>query len=572
MLIEIPDETEEEEKKQTDADKLVTIGLINYRFTDQHGVVHARVTLEAFPDATYTTYTSSYLFKGKNKDVSTSTLNNTNSKNTLNNTENTVSGVSGVRHRLVTLPMHSSLYKEYLADRFYSMFGKVAGSLNLAITTLSGRTRRENNKHRLYNRVAPDPDGNGFWIDMCDKNWRAIHVTEEGWKIVDNPPVLFKRFKHQKSLAVPIVPTEGKEADTALKFLEFLNLRNETDKILFMCAVISYFVPDIEHPGLCVAGDTGSAKSMFFELTKKLIDPSVNETISISDDEACLAQQLYHNYFVCFDNLGSLKTWKSDMLCRAVTGAGFSKRKLYTDDEDIIYQFYRCIGLNGINVAVRKSDLMDRLILFKLERFTEIETKEKKKLFAEFEKERGKILGAILAILSKAIKLEKEIELTSYKRLADFHKWGCAISQALDYGVEKFNDAYTEKVELQNEEVLSASSTATALLGYLKDNLDKVQYESESEIYTITMAPTEWFKEVTDFAKKEGIKTSKGYWAGDASHFVRRLNEVKPNLEKVGITIQRYTDGSNRSIIIDVTKLMVKPESDDFWDKVTEGR
>ena len=34
-------EGEEEEKKQTDADKLITIGIINYRFTDQHGVVHA---------------------------------------------------------------------------------------------------------------------------------------------------------------------------------------------------------------------------------------------------------------------------------------------------------------------------------------------------------------------------------------------------------------------------------------------------------------------------------------------------------------------------------------------------
>ena len=137
---------------------------------------------------------------------------------------------------------------------------------------------------------------------------------------------------------------------------------------------------------MCLAGDTGSAKTFCFELIKKIIDPSVTETISMSTDENGLAQQLYHNYFVCFDNLSSLTSWKSDMLCRAVTGAGLSKRKLYTDDEDIIYQFYRCVGLNGINVAVRKSDLMDRIILFNLERYTEVEMKKNTHLITEIPK------------------------------------------------------------------------------------------------------------------------------------------------------------------------------------------
>jgi len=476
------------------------------------------------------------------------------------------------------MPLHSKRFKAFLADRFYSMFGRVVGSLTAAITTLSGMTYRNGNIHKLYNRVAPDPNGNGFWIDMCDKNWRAIHVTEEGWSIVDKPPVLFRRFKHQKPLAVPVVPAEGEEGKIALKFLEFLNLRNETDKILFMCAVISYCVPEIEHPGMCIAGPAGSAKTISFELAKRIIDPSVTETISMSGNDNGLAQQLYHNYFVCFDNVSSLTTWKSDMLCRAVTGGGFSKRKLFTDDEDYLYHVHRCVGLNGINVAVRKSDLMDRLLLFKLEGFGEFEIKQKEVMYAEFEKERGKILGAMLTILSKAIKFEKEIELTNYKRLADFHKWGCAISQALGYGVEKFNDAYAKKHNLQNEEVLNASSTALAFIGYLKESFDDVQHESDDGLITCTLekTPTEWFKEITDFAKRKGIKTSKGYWAGDTSHFVRKLNEIKPNLEKVGITIQSYSDGSSRSLIVDVTRLMSKSTSkskgDSFWDKAVEGK
>ena len=43
--------------------------------------------------------------------------------------------------------------------------------------------------------------------------------------------------------------------------------------------------------------------------------------------------------------------------------AGFSKRQLYTDDDDIIYHFRRCIGFNGINLRATKADLLDRAII-----------------------------------------------------------------------------------------------------------------------------------------------------------------------------------------------------------------
>ena len=41
---------------------------------------------------------------------------------------------------------------------------------------------------------------------------------------------------------------------------------------------------------------------------------------------------------------------------------GAIKRELYTDDEDVIYNFIRCIGINGINIGGLKPDLLDRSI------------------------------------------------------------------------------------------------------------------------------------------------------------------------------------------------------------------
>lgn len=42
-------------------------------------------------------------------------------------------------------------------------------------------------------------------------------------------------------------------------------------------------------------------------------------------------------------------SWFSDEVCKAVTGVGNSKRRFYTNDEDVIYNYIRCLMINGIN-------------------------------------------------------------------------------------------------------------------------------------------------------------------------------------------------------------------------------
>lgn len=580
----IPDGQEEKEDKPSQADLLVDIGLAAHLFIDQYGVEYARAALTAIPDAADATDANHCIVNVHSKK----------SNKKCNNKESAVSTVSNVsKNRLAIMPLHSSNFKEWLAERMHTTMGKTpgSGSLNSAVTTLSGIAHKRAITHSLYNRVAPDPEGNGIWVDMCDKNWRAIHVTEEDWQIVDEPPILFRRFS-QKPLAVPIKVKEGREATAALKLLEFLNLKNDVDQLIFICSIISYFIPEIEHPILSASGPHGAAKSMLFELSKKLVDPLINtvksketETISMSKDENGLAQQLHHVYFPCFDNVSSLEGWQSDMLCRAVTGGAILKRKLYTDDEDIIYQFHRCVGLNGINVPARNSDLLDRTLLFNLEEIKR--KKEKLEILADFERERPYILGGMLSVVSKAIKNRREIKVEYHQRLTDFHRWGCAIAQALGYTAERFNEVYAIKVSRQNEEALSASSVATALLEYLKENLDKATCESEDGTLTCTieMTPTELYDEVTKFANMKGMKTSKGYWSADVSHFSRDLNKVLPNLERVGVLVVFHSTGTNRLIIIDVTKIMSESEAtkqtkgqtqrnstDQFWDNVMEDR
>ena len=222
-----------------------------------------------------------------------------------------------------------------------------------------------------------------FYYDLANKNEGigAIKITPAGWSIENNPPILFRRYSNQLAQVSPspsCLSTVGGIDDTIFdKFIDLLNVKDSDNKLLLKCYIISLFIPSIPKPILMLHGEQGSAKTTLQELIKMLVDPSIVRTLTFPRDINELVQQLSHNYLAYYENLSSIKEWISDALCRAVTGTGFSKRQLYTDDEDIIYFFLRCIGFNGINLAATKADLLDRGIVIQLER---IPKKEKRNL------------------------------------------------------------------------------------------------------------------------------------------------------------------------------------------------
>jgi hypothetical protein len=45
---------------------------------------------------------------------------------------------------------------------------------------------------------------------------------------------------------------------------------------------------------------------------------------------------------------------------------GVSRRALYTDGDDVIYSYHRCIGLTDINIAAERGDMLQRSVLLGL--------------------------------------------------------------------------------------------------------------------------------------------------------------------------------------------------------------
>src|SRR6476620_12650378 len=117
----------------------------------------------------------------------------------------------------------------------------------------------------------------------------------------------------------------------------------------------------------------------------------------------------------------------------AVTGSASSVRQVYTDDEDIIRSFKRCIGINGINLASNKADLLDRSIIITLERILNSKQKTPKEIWESFEEIKPRLLGYIFDILVKVLQYEENNPNEIYKmtRMTEFSKFGEIISRCM---------------------------------------------------------------------------------------------------------------------------------------------
>lgn len=376
--------------------------------------------------------------------------------------------------------LRSSGTRKFLSYRYYQHTGRAPSSeaLTQAIATLEGIAMFDREERKLENRVATY-DG-GFLYDLGDG--RAVHITPTGWNIIDAPPK-FCRYSHQ---AVQVTPVAGGDAN---RLFDFVNVA-KAHTLLVLVTLITYFVPDIAHPIFHPWGPQGAGKTSLFKAFKRLVDPSIVETLMSINDIARVIHALVSHYMPLFDNLSGLDGATSDLLCQACTGGGIEQRKLYTDDDSIIFLILRCVGVNGINLSIVKPDLLDRTLLLHLERIPPDKRREDSVLWAEFEVARPLILGAIFDILARAMAIYPEVKLEKLPRLADYGRWGFAIAEAINPGLgQQFIADYAMNVQQQIDEAIQSNTLAVTLLGYMERRKSK-EWETTITDAFITLKAT----------------------------------------------------------------------------------
>lgn len=437
----------------------------------------------------------------------------------------------------ITCRLRSREIKSWLAGLLWKTYEKAPNqeALGSAINVLDAQCQ-EGPLHKLYNRIAPGQNGS-IWIDMADEKCRAIHITREGWQIVDNPPILFRRYSHQKPIPEPV------KGGDVHQILQFANIKDEGDKLLYIATAITYLIPGIPHVILILFGPQGSGKTWALRVLRALVDPSQLDLLNLPRRPRELVQNMDHNWCSFYDNVGRVPEWCSNVFCRAVTGMGVSKRALYTDDDDVIYNFHRCIGLTDINIAAERGDMLQRALLLGLHAIPKKQRKTEKAMKIAFEKAHPRILGAMLDVLVKAIQIYPSMKLEGLHRMADYVVWGCAIASAMGIDRKEFLEAYEQNVIQQNLEMVRASPISDALIKLMEEN--PLGWEgTASQLYAA----------LEEKAKELKISTRQKAWPKKPHILSRRLNELAPSLPSVGYEINRGYKGKTRLILISAVR------------------
>lgn len=385
---------------------------------------------------------------------------------------------------------------------------------------IEGRCIVEGKQYTIHPRVGIV--GETIWYDLGDSTWRAVRINEEGWSIVNEPPILFRRYSHMCPQLQP------EESIHLREIFEFINVEKEDMKLLLMVWIVTCFIKGFPHAVPIIHGQHGSAKTTASEILKSIIDPSVMKTTRLPHDTKEAVQALAHSWLTIFDNVSPEKFSgsMSDLFCTVVTGGGVSKRELYSDDEDIVYSLQRVIGINGIIIAANKPDLLDRSILIELARIPEERRKTTKEVEAEFKEKLPAILGGIFDTLVQAIQIKKDLPRTNLPRMADFAEWGSAIAIALGYTQEQFLNSYKNNIKQQSDTVIDDSLVATLLLALL-ERQEGVEWKGSATELLEELAKNEKGEKDESIKKRENFPK-----AGNV--LSRSIKELKTTLAEEG--------------------------------------
>lgn len=400
-------------------------------------------------------------------------------------------------------------------------------ALSNTINTLEGRAQFQGLCQEVYTRVA-EHDGN-VYIDLTNPGHQVVEIDSTGWRVLDNPPVKFRRSTGMLPLPQPV--TTG----SLEKLRPLINSEGDETWVLDVAWLVGAMNPSGPYPISVDLGEQGAAKSTRQLIKRSTIDSVKAPLRSTPRDTRDLMIAARHGWIICFDNLSYLPDWLSDSFCRLSTGGGFATRQLYTNDDQEIFDARRPLMLNGIENVLRRPDLVDRALILNIPPIPESKRRTEGEIMTEFKRLHPGILGGLLNVVSAALREYPKVELSRLPRMADFAKWVVSGESALSWSPGIFMETYSENRDDAIQTTLEADSVASAILT-LMENIEA--WEGSPSELLLCLA------NIVD----ERTKNSK-QWPGSASWLTRRLNRPATFLRAVGIEVD-YKHSTDRIITI----------------------
>jgi hypothetical protein len=100
-------------------------------------------------------------------------------------------------------PIHSKRFRSWLRRRYYQATGDApsAAALTAALNLFEARAQFEGPERMVHVRIA-EHEGR-IYLDLADAAWRAAEIGPDGWRVVAEPPVRFRRPPGMLPLPMP---------------------------------------------------------------------------------------------------------------------------------------------------------------------------------------------------------------------------------------------------------------------------------------------------------------------------------------------------------------------------------
>jgi hypothetical protein len=437
-----------------------------------------------------------------------------------------------------TWPLRAKGFRRWLARRFFEATQGAPSSeaLQSALNVIEAKAHFDAPERIVHVRVG-ELDGK-LYLDLGDEAWRAVEIDATGWRVIDNPPVRFRRASGMQPLAMPV------PGGSIATLRSFLNVKSDNDFVLVVAWALACLRNRGPYPVLVLSGEQGSAKSTFSAILRSLLDPNTAPLRALPREDRDLFIAASNGHVLAFDNVSGLPAWISDTLCRLATGGGFAVRQLYTDQDEVLFDATRPVILNGIEDIVTRPDLADRAVFLTLEPIPEERRRPEAELWAAFETERPRVLGVLLDAVVEGLKRLPETHLPKLPRMADFALWATACETAL-WPVGTFWKAYCGNRNEAVEGVIEADPIAAA-------------------VRALMAARTEWTGTASDLlgalAEQAGERVAKAKtWPDCPRALAGRLRRAATFLRKIGVEISFERAGRARTRIIRITAASADP-------------
>ena len=352
-------------------------------------------------------------------------------------------------------------------------------------------------------------------------------------KIITSSEFKFIRPTKQRDLPNPIFKNFDFE-----NFQSLFNFSEKDDALLLLAFILKSLTPNSGPcPILILEGPQGSGKTTATTIISKLIDPTDPSLFAPPKNEEDIKIHANSSWLLTYDNLSYLNGNLTDAFCRVSTGGGMSSRKLYSDDEQMVYSIQRPVVFNGIEELGERPDFLDRAIILHTKPISENSRKFSDGIWDPFNRGYNSLMGGIYKLLSQVLFHLPSVEEKGLPRMADYAKFGIALEKVLNFPTGTFLKALND----HNREKLHKSFNTDVMCNFIEYIIDEDRCYGDRHFIGTAL---ELLEKVESFCKRYNV--SKASMPNNPKNLKGRLARIKPILIAMGIEYQDLPRTSNQ--------------------------